>query len=124
MPTVDDLRNSQFLTKSDVEPDVLVTIKSYELMDVSLENEPTDEKYILHFNELDKPLVLNVTNGMSIEEITGSDNFDDWIGVEIVLFNDKSIMFQRRRTGGIRVRAKIQPQQQTAKPTNSDDIPF
>lgn len=121
MPTVDDLRNSQFLTKSEVVPDVLVTIKSYEMQDVSLEDDPADEKYVLHFEELDKPLVLNVTNGLLIEEITGSDNFDDWIGKQIVLYNDKTIMFQGRRTGGIRVRAV---KSDSLVPPTGSDIPF
>jgi len=105
MPNVNDLKNSKFLTKEDVEPDTLVVIKNYEEMDVSLEKEPTKMKWVLHFKELDKPMVLNKTNGMLLAAITGSEEFDDWIGKQIVLYNDKSVMFAGEFTGGIRIRA-------------------
>ena len=104
-PKVSDLKNSQFLTKEDVEPDVLATIKSYEMTDVSMESEARKDRYVLHFKEVDKPMVLNVTNGRLLEAITGSDDFDSWIGQQIVLYNDKTIMFQGKLTGGIRIRA-------------------
>lgn len=105
MPTVNDLKDNRFLTKEDVEPDVLATISSYDRMDVSMESEPRKDKWVLRFKELDKPLVLNVTNGQLVAAIVGSDDFDRWIGQEIVLYNDKTIMFQGKLTGGIRVRA-------------------
>lgn len=123
MPTIHDLKNSQFLTKEDVDPAVKATIKSYELMDVSMENESRKDKYVLHFEELDKPMVLNVTNGSLIAAITGSEDFDGWIGQTIVLYNDKSIMFQGKITGGIRVRAMKKQETPPAK-IDSDDIPF
>jgi len=97
MPNVNDLRNSQFLTKEDVEPPVKVTIKSYKEQNVEMEGEPERKKWTLFFKELDKPLVLNMTNGQRIEVITGSDNFDDWIGKEITLYNDKSVSFGGKR---------------------------
>jgi len=103
MPNVNDLRNSQFLTKEDVEPPVKVTIKSYREQNVEMEGEPERKKWTLFFNELDKPLVLNMTNGQRIEVITGSSDFDDWIGKEITLYNDKSVSFGGKLTGGIRV---------------------
>jgi hypothetical protein len=106
MPNVNDLKSSKFLTKNDVEPDVLVTIKAYEQMNVALESQPAEMKWVLHFAELDKPLVLNSTNGQLIEAITGSGEFDDWIGAKVVLWNDKTVGFAGKITGGIRVRAR------------------
>lgn len=105
MPNLNDLKSSKFLTKSDVEPDVLVTIKSYKQLNVAMENQAPEEKWCLYFKELDKPLVLNMTNGQLISVITGSGEFDHWIGEQIVLYNDKTVMFAGRLTGGIRVRA-------------------
>lgn len=104
MPNVNDLKSSKFLAKEDVMPDVLVTVKSYEELDVSLDNEPTKNKWVLRFKELEKPLVLNKTNGMILAKITGSEEFDDWIGKQVVLFNDESVMFAGEFTGGIRIR--------------------
>ncbi len=117
MPKVSDLKDSRFLKKEDVEPDVLVTIKKYEKMNVALESVAPEEKFVLYFEELPKPLVLNSTNGQLIEMITGSDDFDDWIGKQIVLYNDKTVSFAGKITGGIRVRP-IKSQE------TESDIPF
>jgi len=106
MPNVNDLKNSQFLTKEDVEPPVVVTIKGYKEQNVEMEGEPERKKWTLLFHELEKPLVLNMTNGQRIEVITGSAEFDDWIGKKITLYNDKTVSFGGKLTGGIRVYVK------------------
>jgi len=131
-PNVNDLKQSKFLTKSDVEPDVLVTIKSYEQVNVALETQTPEEKYVLYFEELDKPLVLNMTNGMLIAAITGSEDFDDWPGKQIMLYNDKTVMFAGKLTGGIRVRAvKTMADRNNPKyvgddapPPTDDEVPY
>lgn len=105
MPNVNDLKSSKFLTKNDVEPAVLVTIKSYEQMNVAMESQAPEDKWTLSFRELDKPLVLNMTNGMLIAAITGSEDFDKWLGKQVVLYNDKTVSFAGKITGGIRVKA-------------------
>lgn len=130
MPNVNDLKSSKFLTKNDVEPPILVTIKSYECMNVAPENQAPEEKWCLNFNEVDKPLVLNMTNGQLISVIAKSGDFDHWIGKQIVLYNDKTVMFAGKLTGGIRVRAskKSQPNPEYVgddpPPPEDDDIPF
>ncbi len=135
MPNVNDLKSSKFLTKFDVEPDVLVTIAGYEEQDVSMESQAEETKWCLTFQELDKPLVLNMTNGQLITAIIGSGEFDDWVGQEVVLFNDKTVMFGGKMTGGIRVRASRQTFKEAVKdveahrdsqgpPATDDDIPF
>ena len=130
MPNVNDLKSSKFLAKEDVMPDVLVTIKGYEKMNVAMENQPAEEKWTLSFNELAKPLVLNKTNGMLLAAITGSEEFDGWIGKKVVLYNDKSVMFAGEFTGGIRVRASKggQPNPEyvgdNPPPPTDDNIPY
>ena len=105
MPNVNDLKTSRFLTKNDVEAPVLVTIKSWEKMNVAQGNQKEDIKYCLVFRELEKPLVLNKTNGLRIADIAGSEDFDKWPGTQIVLFNDPNVEFGGKLTGGIRIRA-------------------
>lgn len=105
MPNVNDLTNSRFLKQDDCEPPVLVTIKDYELVNVAPADQKEDKKYVLHFEEDVKPLVLNKTNGSLISVITRSGDFDNWIGHKIVLFKDPSISFGGKLVGGIRVRA-------------------
>jgi hypothetical protein len=70
-----------------------------------MESQAPEHKWVLYFEKVEKPLVLNKTNGHLIESIAGSDDFDDWIGKQIVLYNDTTVMFGGRQTGGIRVRA-------------------
>lgn len=130
MPNINDLKSSKFLTKNDVEPPILVTIKSYEEMNVAMENQAPENKWCLIFKELDKPLVLNMTNGQLIAAITGSEEFDHWIGREIILYNDKTVMFAGRLTGGIRVKVPKggQPNSKyvgdNPPPPEDDDIPY
>lgn len=40
---------------------------------------------VMHFVELDLPMVLNVTNCEAIAEVTGSDKIADWIGRKIIV---------------------------------------
>lgn len=105
MPNINDLKESRFLTQHDVEPPVFVTIAGYEKVDVSLDSGPEDNKWTLRFLELDKPLVLNYTNGQLIAQITGSVEFDKWKGKKIVLYRDPNISFGGKIVGGIRCRA-------------------
>lgn len=111
---VSELKSSKFLKKDDVGNGVLVTIAGVEQVNVAKEGAPEELKWCMHFNELDKPLVLNSTNGQIIEQITGKDDSDDWTGAKIVLYNDPNVSFGGKLTGGIRVRApKVKA---TAKP--------
>lgn len=110
---VSQIKNSQFLKKEDVGAGALVTIKDCTQENVALPGAPEELKWALHFSELEKPLILNQTNGTLIQTITGSPESDDWIGKKIVLYADATIMYAGKLVGGIRVRA---PRGQAAKP--------
>jgi hypothetical protein len=136
MPNINDLKQSKYLTKADVTPPVLVTIRGYEQVNVAKEGAEPEMRWALHFDELDKPMVVNSTNGQIIAAITKSEDFDGWIGNKIVLFNDPNISFGGKLTGGIRCRApKNQPvpEAKAATPVapkaetetgDSSDVPF
>lgn len=109
MANVSDLKESKFLTKEDCEPAIKVTITGWDKVDVSRETDPQKMKFVLSFKENVNPLVLNNTNGMRIEHLTGKSEFDDWIGAEITLFNDKTVEFAGKMTGGIRVYVPQEP---------------
>lgn len=118
MPNVNDLKDSKFLTKEDCGPRGLqVTITGWAEEDVSMETQPTKMKYVLHFKELAKPLVLNNTNGQRIALLTGKDDFDDWTGHQITLFNDPTVEFGGKLVGGIRVSV---PQQAPVMPATTN----
>ncbi len=134
MPNVNDLKQSKYLKQQDVGTGVLVTIDRYEEVNVAQEGQSPELKWVLFFKELEKPMVLNSTNGQLIERITGSGDFDDWIGKVVVLYNDPNVSFAGRVTGGIRVRApKPQGKAAAAKPAakaspaadlSDEDVPF
>lgn len=94
------------------------------------------DKLVLYFQGKQKGLVLNVTNANMISEICGTDETDDWVGHEIVLFPTR-VDFQGRRVDAIRVDypingsgAKPQPRQPAppppsfSNPPDDDDVPF
>lgn len=110
MPSVDDLKQSNYLTQADVGKGLLVTISHWEEVNMAQDNKPKDMKYVLFFREDHKPMSLNYTNGSIIGQIAGTNDLDEWAGTKIVLFVDPSIMFGTKRVGGIRARApKNQP---------------
>ena len=116
---VSELKNSRFLTQDDCEPAIVVTISHVERQNVAPPDAEPDDKYCLHFKDEDvKAHVLNVTNGKMIEKLLGSDDSDNWIGKQIVLYRDDSVQFAGNFVGGIRVRAYEAPSDL------DQDIPF
>ena len=113
MAGINDLANSNYLTQLDCEPPITVTISGWKNENVAPDNQPPDLKFTLYFNEC-KPLVLNKTNGELINVVHGGgDNFDNWIGKQITLYRDRSIMYSGKPVGGIRVQVPRGGHQET-----------
>ena len=112
MASLSDIKNSKFLKKEDVGDGVLLTIRAVDEVNVSKEGAEPEMKWCLHFQEVEKPMVLNSTNAQIIGQFTGiQDNIErDWVGKQVVLYHDPSISFGGKLVGGIRVR---QPKTQT-----------
>lgn len=132
---ISNLRESKYLTKDDVGRGALLTIRSVEKEDLSMEGQAQELKHVLHFQDAPsgKGLVLNWTNAQLCAQALGSEETDDWIGKQVVLYNDPSVQFQGKLVGGIRIRAaKNQPsradsiqdivERNTGTPL--DDLPF
>ncbi len=153
MPSVNDLSESKYVAKEDVGEGKLVTITGYKKVDVSRDSEPTAIKYILMFDEC-KSLVLNKTNGKRIalimhetysvtrdyqededgKKVPANEQFGNWIGKKIVLWNNPDIEFAGEITGGIRVRppqkdahgrtaGQVQKYDDAAPKPTEDDVP-
>lgn len=102
---ISEMKSSKFLKKEDCGEGIICTISGISQEDVSKEGADPELKWCLHFVNLDKPLVLNATNLQLLAKFLGSEETDDWEGKRIVLYNDPSISFSGKLTGGIRVRA-------------------
>lgn len=140
---ISQLKESKYLTKTDCGTGILVTIHSVTQENVAKEGAEPEHKWVVHFAETEKPMVLNSTNGQLIAKITGSDETDDWTGHKVVLYEDPSITFGGKLVGGIRVRApKVRvapivsaapvapaptvpkPKPLPVEPVPEDDVPF
>jgi hypothetical protein len=102
--TLADFSESRFLKQDDCDLPLLGTIESMEKTNVARDGEPERIKVVIRFEEDIKPFICNKTNAKLIAEFLGP-NPDEWIGKQIVLYKDDSVIFGHTRTGGIRVRA-------------------
>lgn len=125
---LNDAFPSKYLKAADLDgQQVKVRINRYEI------EEMTDHKKkpVLYFGGQEKGLVLNKTNGTLIGANYG-DEFDGWIGKEIVLFDTIVNDPQGRPVAAIRVRMpKPAGQQQRPAPKpqpepefHDDDVPY
>ncbi len=131
---INDLKESKYLKKTDVEPPILVTIARITQENLAQQGQEPEMKYVLHFAEDLKPMVLNSTNGQLIAMVLGSEETDDWNGKQIVLYNDPNVSFAGKLTGGIRARAKKTQTVETENPApvaapagdfdDLEDVPF
>ncbi len=135
---IGQLKQSRFLTRADVGKGMLVTIQDCIHENVAKEGAPEEMRWCLQFEETEKPMVLNSTNGQIIAGICKSEETDNWKGHKIVLYDDPNVSFGGKLVGGIRVRAprnqpaapakpatKPQPQPEPAPADGGgDDMPF
>src|SRR3990167_8852041 len=105
MAKVHDMIESKFLKKEDVGDGVLATISNVDQQNVAMQGAGPEMKWCLHFEEVDKPLVLNSTNIQLCKSILASDDTDDWLGKKVVLYTDPNVSYGGKLIGGIRIRA-------------------
>lgn len=101
MPKIHEMIESKFLKKEDAGEGKLLTIRSVKQYNVGRDDQP-EMKWCAEFDEA-KPMVLNSTNLALIEKALGSDDSDDWVGKQIVVYNDENVSFGGQVTGGLRV---------------------
>lgn len=103
---IGDMKESKFLKKEDVGHGKLVTITSLEQQNVAMEDQPSELKWIVHFREFQKGMVLNWTNIQLISKALNTEETNDWIGKQVVVYEDANVSYGGKITGGIRVRTK------------------
>ena len=99
MPKLNEMIQSKYLRKEDIEHDTTVTLGK-----VTQEAMPNGEpRYVLGFAEFDKGLVLNTTTIRVLGDAFGNDT-NDWLHQRAVLFVDPNVSFKGQVVGGLRMR--------------------
>lgn len=133
MPKIGEMIESKYLKQSDVDTDTNVTVEKVGKANVAREGDEPEYKWLVRFTEFKKPMVLNSTNIKRLAKACGSEDTDDWIGKQVVLFVDPDVEFAGNVVGGLRIRAKKQEMQtKSVMPPKTgskfddlaDDIPF
>lgn len=112
---------SKYIAKEDVERPVLAQI-SHMTTDMVEGDHGNEPRAVLHFDGDVKPLILNNTNKETLKAITGAETIGQLKGHQIVLFNDPTVMFGKKRVGGVRLRAP--KNQAQPEPQFDEDIPY
>lgn len=119
--------NSSYLKKEDVGEDgYILTIKGFSREMLESDGQ-SEEKIILHFAEDCKPMVLNRTNAQLLAIATNSKVAGEARGKKIVVYNDPTVGFGGKITGGLRIKkvAGAPKSMGAASPSDPDDkIPF
>jgi len=117
---------SSYLTKEDFPRPALGTIARLTQETFNSDEGGSETKWCVHFEEFDRGLILNKTNIRLAAQFLGNDTAQ-WMGKQVVVYNDPNVTFGGRAVGGLRLRApKGQPaqpaQRAPAKPNPFDDM--
>lgn len=132
MARTSDMIESKYLKQSDAPDPVIVTVSKVGRLNIAKEGDPPEEKWAVRFKEFNKPMLLNSTNIKLLEKACGSDDTDDWIGKEVILYNDENVTFGGQVVGGLRIRKQqseptrrvVAEKTGTGFDAMDDDIPF
>ena len=104
MPKISDMLPSTYLKQSDVDEDYIVTVVKLEQKNVAPADSDPEMKWTVRFAEFDKPMVLNSTNIQLMAKACDSDDTDDWIGKEVIVYTDPNVSYGGQLVGGLRIK--------------------
>lgn len=104
---MNEVLSSKWLANTDL-PEQGIDLQMLNVTKESV-GEMLEEKFALHFNAGYKPLLLNRTNIRIISSLFGPQT-QSWIGKTVNVYNDPTVSYGGRITGGVRVRPAMQQQ--------------
>jgi hypothetical protein len=104
MAKISEMLPSNYLKQTDFPEDYVVTVRAIERKNIAMDGKPADFKWLAHYNEFEKPMVLNATNIQLMAKACGSDDTDDWIGKQVIVYVDENVSFGGELVGGLRIR--------------------
>lgn len=115
--------NSKYLAKGDVGEDGLIlTIRGFKMETVK-SDEGEEDKVVCYFAEDVKPMIINRTNAQLLGVATGTNRAGDAVGKQIVVYNDPTVGFGGKITGGLRIKkvaGQPRPAPRSAAPNTTD----
>lgn len=115
---------SNYLAKGDVGEDGLIlTVKGFR-METIKSDDGDEDKMVMHFMEDVKPMVLNRTNSQLVGVATGAKTAGDAKGKQIIVFNDPTVGFGGKITGGLRIKKVVgapRPAPKSREPGSDDE---
>jgi hypothetical protein len=107
---LDQLYGSKYLSSNDVGKNKIRTkvmkVRKEELRDGDSGKKKI--KFIIFFESIDKPLVLNATNKDALVDALGKPPAN-WIGATVGLYVDPNVPYAGRRVKGLRLRVLLPP---------------
>ncbi len=110
MAKIGDMIESKYLKQSDVEDEAIVTIQKVGKGNISKPGDEPEMKWMIRFEEFQKPMILNSTNIKRLSRACKSEDTDDWTGKKVTLFVDHDVEFAGNIVGGLRIREYKAPQ--------------
>ena len=86
--------------------EMVVSIKGVGSAKVTGQNGRKEDCFVVHYNEMDKPMILNRTNAKAIEKVAGSGLVEDWVGVRVTLYVEKGVKAFGDVVDALRIRDK------------------
>ncbi len=113
-PTEEDLNlafGSQYLSKEDVGGKKLRTriAKVRKKMVEQGDGKGEKLKFLLFFDTVEKPLILNATNKDRLIDGVSSKKPASWVGTTVGLYVDPDVSFGGKRIGGLRLKVLEKP---------------
>ena len=107
MALVKDMIPSTYLKKEDFDEPTICTVAKVGKKNIAKDDETPDVKWLVKFDEFDKPMILNKSNIEALADACDSQDTDDWLGKEVIVYVDPNVMFAGERKGGLRIRKNI-----------------
>jgi len=102
---------SSYLKQADFDRNgLIVTVARLRQENVAPDDKPPEQKWVLYFKEFEKGLVLNSININTLAVVCGSDESDNWVDKEVIVYVDPTIVFGGKIVGGLRIREAAEPQ--------------
>jgi hypothetical protein len=114
------LLNPDYIGSWDFEknPEIIVTIKSVTKTKISSES-GEDDRIVIHFEENVKPLLCKNENPQRITKLSGTSDYEKWIGEKIILHVEKVKAY-----GGVHDAVRVKKSRvQLTKPTLNESHP-